>query len=81
MVSTVTGVRPSLSVEPNPCCHIARSPSTSARARPGDLLLGHELGDPGLVEAHGSRVLDCPNRQGSRGAVGVLEGRFRMGGV
>ena len=35
MVSTVTGVLPSLSVEPNPCCHTTRSPSTTARARPG----------------------------------------------
>lgn len=35
MVSTVTGVRPSLSVEPNPCCHTTRSPSTNATASPG----------------------------------------------
>ena len=35
IVSTLTGVRPARSVEPNPCCHTTRSPSTSAKARPG----------------------------------------------
>jgi hypothetical protein len=49
MVSTVTGLRPSLLVEPNPLLPHHTVAVDQRQGQAGDVLLGHELGNPGLV--------------------------------